>query len=52
MAASYTAELSYSYRRNAAVMTAVDLTADTAAETAALSKVDALLADGATAFNQ
>ena len=52
MADKYSAELSYSFRRTAAVLTAVDLTPDKAADTAALAKVDALLAEAAAAYSQ
>jgi hypothetical protein len=52
MAGNYAAELSYSFRRTAAVLAAVDLTPDEAAGTAALARVDALLAGAAAALNQ
>ena len=51
MTATYEAQLAYSYRRNAAVIALVDQTDTTAAQSAALAKVDALLVDAAAAYN-
>jgi hypothetical protein len=52
MAASYTAELAYSFRRVTPVFDVVDLTESTAAQSAVLSNVEALLVDAANAFRQ
>ncbi len=52
MSAIYTAELAYSYRRQAPVLAGLDLTGPTSADTAVLARIDALLADAATAYNQ
>jgi hypothetical protein len=48
MGKSYAAQAAYSYRRTSAVTAGLEPSADTAA----LAKIDALLADAATAYNQ
>jgi len=52
MAATYVAELAYSYRRSSAVLAGIDLTDAASTDSAVLAKIDALLAGAATAFNQ
>ena len=52
MAATYIAELAYSYRRGSAVLAGIDLTDTASTDSAVLAKIDALLAGAATAFNQ
>jgi DUF971 family protein len=52
MAASYVDQLAYSYRRTGAVLAGIDLTDAASIDSAVLTKIDALLADAATAFNQ
>ncbi len=51
MAARYEAQLAYSYRRAAAVLDTVDFTAETAEQSAALRRVDALLVEAAADYN-
>ena len=52
MAAKYEAQLAYSYRRETAVLATVDLTAQSAADSAVLAQVDAMLAAAASAYNE
>ena len=52
MAATYVAELTYSYRRSRAVLVGIDLTDAASTDSAVLTKIDALLTDAASAFNQ
>ena len=52
MAATYVAELAYSYRRSRAVLAGIDLTDAASTDSAVLTKIDALLTDAASAFNQ
>lgn len=52
MAAKFSAELAYSYRRAAAITTQIDLPGTSSTDTATLSKIDALLADAARAYNK
>ena len=52
MAATYVAELAYSYRRSGAVLAGIDLTDAASTDSAVLTKIDALLTDAASAFNQ
>jgi len=51
MAAIYVAELAYSYRRDRAVLSSVDLSGASSTDSAVLTKIDALLSDAASAFN-
>jgi hypothetical protein len=52
MAATYVAELAYSYRRSSAVLAGIDLTEAASTDSAVLTTIDALLADAASAYNQ
>src|SRR4051794_23648888 len=52
MAEKFSAALSYSYRRANALTTQVSLSGQDATNAAALSKIDALLADAASAYNR
>lgn len=52
MAATYVAELAYSYRRGRAVLSDADLGPATSTDSAVLARIDALLTEAAGAFNQ
>jgi len=50
--AKYAAQLAYSYRRQSAVMANIEQSSASAADTAALAKIDALLVMASTAYNE